>query len=135
MARTQIKVETLSNGYSLTINKRKFLYFDEEKLAAGFFYHILNKNTDEVDIDFAVNLMEAAATWPTIEESVAANAKLMADKQNAERSERKVRKQMADLESKYKTMKQNYDTLRIKYARENTREENFKAALKKNRKP
>ena len=79
--------------------------------------------------------MEAAATWPTIEESVAANAKLMADKQNAERSERKVRKQMADLESKYQTVKQNYDTLRIKYARENTREENFKAVLKKNRKP
>lgn len=135
MSRTQIKVETLSNGYSLTINKRKFLYFDEEKLAAGIFYHILNKNTDEVGIDFAVNLMEAAATWPTIKDSVAANAKLMTDKQNAERSERKARKQMADLESKYQTMKQNYDKLRIKYASENTREENFKAALKKNRKP
>ena len=131
---TKIKVDTLPNGYSLDINKRHFMYFSEENLAAGIFYHLLLHLNDEVDVDFAENLMEAAATWPTISESITANAKLMIDKKDAERGERIARKQLDNLQKKYDALKWEYDMLKAKYAHETTRDDNLRALLKKKNK-
>ena len=60
--RKQVKVETLPNGYALTVGKKEFLLFNEKELAAAVFYHILLGNDEYVNKNISENLMTASAT-------------------------------------------------------------------------
>lgn len=83
MERRKISVTTIPNGYSVEIDGKGYLYFDMETLLAGCLYHILTKNREVVDTDFAMNIMEAAATWPKVSDAIKANATLMKEKKKA----------------------------------------------------
>ncbi len=45
----KIKVNTLPNGYSLTIDNNEFMYFSEIDLLAGFLSHVGGGKTDEME--------------------------------------------------------------------------------------
>ena len=96
-----IKVETLPNGYALTVGNKQYMYFDAQKLLAGMFYHIGLEKNDFFNTAMIENLMVAAATWPTVGEAIEANATLMADKQEAEREARLTRNQCQKMSIEY----------------------------------
>lgn len=45
----QIKVSTLPNGYTLTIDGQEYMYFNQMDLLAGFMVHVGLQNTDYMD--------------------------------------------------------------------------------------
>ena len=96
-----IHVETLPNGYALTVGNKQYMYFDAQKLLAGMFYHIGLQKNDYFNTAMIENLMVAAATWPTIGEALEANATLMADKQAAEKEARLERNQFSKMTLEY----------------------------------
>ena len=58
---TPIKVETLPNGYSLTVYQKSYLYFDEMELFEGLCYHagmaIMKEQDKKVIRDIIANLL------------------------------------------------------------------------------
>ena len=58
---TQIKVETLPNGYSLTVYQKSYLYFNETELFEGLIYHagmaIVKDNDKKVIREVVANLL------------------------------------------------------------------------------
>ncbi len=45
----KIRVETLPNGYGLTVNENKYLYFNEVCLLEGFIYHVGTLELNNID--------------------------------------------------------------------------------------
>ncbi len=45
----EIKVLTLPNGYSLTVGRERYMYFNENDLLEGFLYHVGLEETKAVD--------------------------------------------------------------------------------------
>ena len=118
MARNKIKkvkVETLPNGYALTVGKKEYLLFNEKELAAAVFYHILLENDEYVNKNISENLMTAAATWPTVHEAIEGNATLMAEIQEAKRETRVSRMQNNRLCEKIDALNVELKELKAKY--------------------
>ena len=118
MAREKIKkisVETLPNGYALTVGKNHYMTFNEKELAAAVFYHVLLGNEEYVNKDISENLMTAAATWPTVGDSIQGNATLMAEIKEARRETRVARKQNNSLNEKFDALKDELKELKGKY--------------------
>lgn len=57
---TQIKLETLPNGYSLTINNEGFMYFNEIDLLAGFLSRVGMGETHQMDRGSIISSLFAA---------------------------------------------------------------------------
>ena len=89
----KISVQTLPNGYALTVNSKQYMLFSEKELVAAVFYHILLGKEEYVNKNISENLMVAAATWPTVGEAIQGNATLMADIKQARREARVSRMQ------------------------------------------
>ena len=80
-----IKVETLPNGYSLTVGKHEYLALSPESLVDIFFTHVAIGELEYINRDMAAGLLQAAATWKTVGEALSANAQLIAEARRAER--------------------------------------------------
>ena len=80
-----IKVETLPNGYALTVGKHEYLALSPESLVDIFFTHVAIGELEYINRDMAAGLLQAAATWKTVGEALSANAQLMAEARRAER--------------------------------------------------
>lgn len=120
MARNKIKkvkVETLPNGYALTVGKKEYLLFNEKELAAAVFYHILLENDEYVNKNISENLMTAAATWPTAGEAIQGNATLMAEMKDVRREARIARKQLSNLNDRMDALTAEHAELKEKYAK------------------
>ena len=80
-----IKVETLPNGYSLTVGKHEYLALSAESLVDIFFTHVAIGELEYINRDMAAGLLQAAASWQTVGEALSANAQLIAEVRRAER--------------------------------------------------
>lgn len=79
-----IHVETLPNGYSLTVDGQRYMYFNVDELIAAFFIHIAVGKTDYLDREMVNAILLAAASWKTVGEALEANAKLIAAAREAQ---------------------------------------------------
>ena len=61
----RISVQTLPNGYSLTIegHKHEYMYFSPEKLLEGIMVHVGLKMTEQLDTDTIKNFIDSALEW------------------------------------------------------------------------
>lgn len=80
-----IKIETLPNGYAMTVGKHEYLALSPESLVDIFFTHIAIGELEYINRDMAAGLLQAAATWQTVGEALSANAQLIAEARRAER--------------------------------------------------
>ena len=60
----KIKIDTLPNGYSVTIDGKQMLYFNEQELLEGMFVHVGLQLGDYMNKTTIRDLMNACATWP-----------------------------------------------------------------------
>jgi len=58
-----IKIQTLPNGYALTVGNNEYMYFTLEKLLEGFLYHIGLGELGIVNIDDIKMLVESAVVY------------------------------------------------------------------------
>ena len=60
-----ISVQTLPNGYSLSIegHKHEYMYFSPEKLLEGVMVHVGLKMTEELSTDTIKSFIESALEW------------------------------------------------------------------------
>jgi len=71
----RITLETLPNGYALTVDLDKYMYFSVEDLLTGFFTHVGLKMGNPLDKELMRDLMTACATWPREGDAIQAAAK------------------------------------------------------------
>lgn len=109
-----VKVETLPNGYALTVCGHEYLYLSPMKLLAGVFYHVGLKNLNEVNSDNIQCLMEAVMSWPTVKDAATSQTKMQADLNDARRELRISRKQYHNLSEKHKFAQDELTDLRGK---------------------
>ena len=128
-----IEVRTHPNGYSLDIDKKSYMYFDETSLMAGIFYHLGLSIAEEAEIDFANNLMQAAALWPTVGESINANATLMTDRQQARENENRIRRELYVLQKNLDETEKELNDMRQRYAFEELSRNRVKKAFRKHK--
>lgn len=59
----KVSVETLPNGYSLTVGENRFMYFNLKDLLEGFMYHIGLQELGEVDKETIELFLNASVVW------------------------------------------------------------------------
>ena len=61
----RISVQTLPNGYSLSIegHKHEYMYFSPEKLLEGIMVHVGLKMTEQLSTDTIKNFIDSAMEW------------------------------------------------------------------------
>ena len=74
-----ISVQTLPNGYALTVDNQEYMYFNTRELLEGIFYHIGLEKTEYMDRQTIHDLMFAAATWPDAKDAVKDALRLTAE--------------------------------------------------------
>lgn len=79
----QIKIETLANGYALTVDDKEYMYFSADDLIAGFFAHVAVGKNGYLDKDMVQGILIAAETWATVGDALEANASLIASARRA----------------------------------------------------
>ena len=79
----KIKIETLANGYALTVDDKEYMYFSVDDLIAGFFAHVAVGKNGYLDKDVVQGILIAAATWKTVGDALEANASLIASARKA----------------------------------------------------
>ena len=83
----KIEVHTVPNGYALTVDNKKYLYFTADDLIAGFFTHVAVGKTEYLDKETVEGILIAAATWKTVGDALEANANLIAEARKAHAGE------------------------------------------------
>lgn len=96
----RVKVETLPNGYALTVNGEEYMYFNGRELLAGMFYHVGLEKLDYIDADHVEMLMEAILTWPSIQEAAQGQAVQMKELKEARQDLYKTRRQLAEIDNR-----------------------------------
>lgn len=89
---SNIRIETLPNGYTLTIDDQEYMYMNAEDLIAGFFTHVAIGKTEYLDKEMVEGIMLAAATWQTVGKALEANASLIASARMAQSAEKAAEK-------------------------------------------
>ena len=74
-----ISVQTLPNGYALTVDDQEYMYFNTRELLEGLFYHVGLEKTGYMDRQTIHDLMFAAATWPDAKDAVKDALRLTAE--------------------------------------------------------
>ena len=109
-----IKVETLPNGYALTVGKHEYLALSAESLVDIFFTHVAIDLLEYINRDMAAGLLQAAATWPTVGEALSANAQLVAETRRAERDYQAAIRGQAKANEECEKMRKERDALHLK---------------------
>ena len=109
-----IKVETLPNGYALTVGKHEYLALSPESLVDIFFTHVAIGELEYINRDMAAGLLQAAATWKTVGEALSANAQLMAEARRAERDYQNAIRGQAKANEECEKMRKERDALHLK---------------------
>ena len=128
-----IEVMSHPNGYSLDIDKKSYMYFDEQSLMAGIFYHLGIEIAEEADIDFANNLLQAAALWPTAGDAINANAALMTDRQQARENENRIRRELYAVQKTLDETEKELNDMKQRYAFEELSRNRVKKAFRKHK--
>lgn len=108
----KIKVETLPNGYALTVDNEEYLYFTAKQLIAGVFHHIGLGKLDYINTEHVESLMEAILSWPSIKEAATSQANIMADLRETRKDLYTTRRYNVELQTKMKNMEDDARDLR-----------------------
>lgn len=109
-----IKVETLPNGYALTVGKHEYLALSAESLVDIFFTHVAIGELEYINRDMAAGLLQAATTWPTVGQALSANAQLIAEARRAERDYQNAIRGQAKANEECEKMRKERDALHLK---------------------
>ncbi len=69
-----IHVETIPNGYIMSVDGCEYMFHNPTKLLAGVFYHVGLQKLDYIDSDHIESIMEAIMSWPTIKDAAISQA-------------------------------------------------------------
>lgn len=81
-----IKVETLPNGYALTVGKQEYLCFSPTQLVESIFIHIGIGLTEYMNRETMTDLMTACATWPDAKDALKMLKTIQGENSNQKRS-------------------------------------------------
>jgi len=109
-----IKVETLPNGYALTVGKHEYMALSPESLVDIFFTHVAIGELEYINRDTATGLLQSAATWPTVGDALSANAQLIAEARRAERDYQNAIRGQAKANEECEKMRKERDALHLK---------------------
>lgn len=94
----KVTVETLPNGYALTVGREEYMYFNERDLLAGIWYHVGLEKLDYVSAENIELLLEAILSWPSIADAAEGQAKMMRDLKDARSSLYKYQRWLSEKE-------------------------------------
>lgn len=63
MEKLKISVQTLTNGYALTVDNNKYMYHSINGLLEGFMYHVGLEELGYIDNDNIKNFLTASVVW------------------------------------------------------------------------
>lgn len=92
-----IKVETLPNGYALTVDKKEYMAFDVEGMLAQVFTHIALHENDYLDANYIKSLFEVAGAWPDHNDAYNAVAEQMAIVKEQQKTINHLYKRLSDI--------------------------------------
>lgn len=97
-----ISVQTLPNGYALTVDEKEYMCFNVRELSEAVFVHCGLERTEYMDRETIQDLMTAAATWPNAGDAVQQAAVLTVEND-------KLNRQLATLKHKLCCMQDRLD--------------------------
>ncbi len=103
----RITVETIPNGYSLTVDGNKYMYFTAYELLEGFMYHVGLEELEATDRQTIKEFLSAAFVWRADDEKVAQKM-VSLQKENALLQER-CKNQVARIKEMSKRLKERTD--------------------------
>lgn len=95
-----IRVETLPNGYALTVDGNEYMYFNAQELLAGVFLHVGVGKLDFINIDQAEMLLEVILSWPSVKDAAKAQLSQVKDLAEVRKEAARYRRNIADLSRK-----------------------------------
>ena len=72
-----ISVRKLPNGYALNIGKRRYMYFNAERLLGGIMLHLGCKELGYIDTEELDTILLAISTWDNSRDAFQAAADMM----------------------------------------------------------
>ena len=72
-----ISVRQLPNGYALNIGKRRYMYFNAERLLGGIMFHLGCKELGYIDTEELDTILLAISTWDNSRDAFQAAADMM----------------------------------------------------------
>lgn len=113
----KITLETLPNGYALTVDVDHYMYFNEEDLLTGFFAHVGLKMSNPLDKDLMRDLMTACAIWPHEGEAIQAAAKMERIIEELRQKSNRDTDTIRDLKARIETLTKKLDETTMKLKR------------------
>ena len=123
----KIDVRTLKNGYAMTVDGKEYLFFTFDKLAAGFFYHVLMGQRDYANADFIEALMHVAGSFKDNEELMTAAANAIAESKGTVKQLSSANKKLSKQADEIDELKVEIRELRDKLARATLEAESYKS--------
>lgn len=123
----KIDVRTLTNGYAMTVDDKEYLFFTFDKLAAGFFYHVLMGQRDYANADFIEALMHVAGSFKENEELMTVAANAIAESKSTVKQLSSANKKLSKQSDEIDELKAKIRELRDKYAKATLEAESYKA--------
>lgn len=106
-----ISVQTLPNGYALTVEDNEYMYFNTRELLEGIFYHVGLEKTAYMDKQTIHDLMFAASTWPNANDAVQDAIKLTAENSRLVSESARMRARIGRLQDKNDALQDALDEL------------------------
>ena len=74
-----IKIQTLPNGYTLTVESEEYMYFTLEKLAEGFLYHVCLGELGAASSEDIKTFLDAAVAYRADDGEIAKKMTILED--------------------------------------------------------
>ena len=74
-----IKIQTLPNGYSLTVGDNKYMYHSTEELLEGFMYHVGLEEIGYINIESMKDFLTAAVVYRADDKDITKKMKKLSD--------------------------------------------------------
>ena len=118
-----IKVETLNNGYSLSVNKNKYMYYDEKELSEGFIYHVCFGELEYINKKEIKHIIESAIAWRSDKGKTTKEIMRLKEENSSLQSNINYLKRLNEnLRNKVKRFKKQFDAIGISYKDESDKD-------------
>lgn len=82
--RPKVRVETLPNGYALTIEGKEYICFSAEQLVNEIFVRLALGELEYMNKETIAAVLESAARWQDVKDALMANAELISQAHRAQ---------------------------------------------------
>lgn len=107
----KVRVDTLPNGYALTIGSKEYLCFTTEQLVSEVFVRLAIGELEYMNKENVAAIMEACARWQDIKSSLLANADLIAETRRAHNGENTAIRAQAKANERAERLQKEHDRL------------------------